>query len=176
MCGDAMEPIEPEEIRYIKLGRRDEWAPLSIERGEIHFGHRTIPHDICARGDWDGVYKLFIEQGRTPGKARDRTREIRDFYTLGSDTLWITFSGRHLWWSFAEPEVAWLGIGEDGQGARMRKTVDGWRNADINGEPLVVDKLSSRLTQTGSYRQTLCRVKVPDHGTRRHLRRTLKRL
>ena len=162
-----MEPIDPKEIRYIKLGAGDKWAQPSFERAEIHFGHSLIPHEVCARGDWDAVHGIYAQDGRTPGKARDLTREIQDFYTLGADTLWITFSGRHLWWAFAKPDVVWLGADEIGQGARMRKTVDGWRNTDIHGRTLVVDQLSSRLTQTASYRQTLCRVQVPDYLLRR---------
>lgn len=35
-------------------------------------------------------------------------REVKDFYTLGSDCLWITFADGSLWWAFAWPEVTML--------------------------------------------------------------------
>ena len=53
---------------------------------------------------------------RSPVKAKDAAREIRDFYTLGTDSLWVTFVDGHLWWVFAESEVIWLGVEESGQG------------------------------------------------------------
>lgn len=165
--GKKMNPIDPKEIRYIKLGAGGIWVQPSIERGEIHFGYKTVPHALCQRGDWDAVVKFLCAEGRKPSKAKDAVREVRDFYTLGSDCLWITFADGHLWWAFADPVVAWLGAEEDGQGARMRKTVDGWNKVNIQGEPLRIDDLSTRLTQVAAYRQTLCRVKASDYLLRR---------
>ena len=69
--------------------------------------------------------------------------------------------------AFAAPEVTWLGVEEDGQGARMRRTVDGWHKVNIKGEPLRIDDLSTRLTQVAAYRQTVCRVKASDYLLRR---------
>ena len=43
-----------------------------------------------------------------------------------------------------------LGIG-DGHGARLRKSIGGWRNADINGVPLRMDSLSTKLTRVAGY-------------------------
>ena len=162
-----MNPIDPKEIRYIKLGAGGKWVQLSHDRGEIHFSHRTVPHDLCVRGDWDAVDRHLVDHGRSPAKAKDAAREIRDFYTLGADSLWITFADGHLWWAFAAPEVVWLGAEEDGRGARMRRTVDGWRKTNIKGEPLRTDHLSTKLTQVAAYRQTICRVKEADYLIRR---------
>ncbi len=162
-----MNPIDPKKIRYIKLGAGGSWVQPSFERSEIQFGHRSVPHDLCVRGDWDAVVRYLADLGRSPAKAKDGMREIRDFYTLGPDCLWITFADRHLWWAFAEPAVVWLGAEEDGRGARMRKTVDSWRKANIKGEPLRTDHLSTKLTQVAAYRQTICRVKEADYLIRR---------
>jgi hypothetical protein len=158
-----MYPIDPTEIRYIKLGVGGKWVQPCFERGEIHFGHRLVPHDLCARGDWDAVIQHLADLGRRPSKAKDAAREIRDFYTLGPDCLWITFADGHLWWAFAEPEIVWLGDEEDGRGARMRNTVNGWHKTNIKGEPLRTDHLSTKLTQVAAYRQTICRVKEADY-------------
>ncbi len=129
-----MNPIIPEKFRYINLGRGGCWVQPAFERSELHFGYSTVSHDLCLQGDWDAVVQTLIEGGRNLRTARDGAREIRDFYTLGSDCLWITFADGHLWWAFAEPEVTWLGVEEDGQGARMRRTVDGWHEVDIKRE------------------------------------------
>jgi hypothetical protein len=163
----AMTPIEPADIRYIKLGSAGRWAGHGLAHGELPFGYKTIPHDICQAGDWDAVTRLLIAEGRSPGKAKDALREIRDFYTLGPDCLWITFAQGHLWWAFAESEVVWLGTGDQARGIRMRKTRDGWHRTDIAGTPLRMDGLSTRLTQVAAYRQTICAVKAAGYLLRR---------
>ena len=85
-------------------------ATVSFEKGEMHFSHASVPHALCAEGDWEKVTRFLVDtDGRSLGKARDATREIREFYTLGADCLWITFADGHLWWAFADPEVIWLG-------------------------------------------------------------------
>ncbi len=161
-----MNPIDPKEVRYIKLGAGGKWVRVSLDRGEIHFSHRTVPHGLCIHGDWDAVVQHRVDLGRSPAKAKDGMREIRDFYTLGANCLWITFAEGHLWWAFAEPEVVWLGAEENGHGARMRKTVDGWHKTNVKGEPLRTNHLSTKLTQVAAYRQTICRVKEVDYLVR----------
>ncbi len=50
-----MNPINPKEFRYIKLGGGGSWAELAFERGELHFGYpastvlRTSPPPQGAR-------------------------------------------------------------------------------------------------------------------------------
>ncbi|MGE0666126.1 MAG: restriction endonuclease [Sphingomonadales bacterium] len=162
-----MQPIAPSEVRYIKLGQAGAWEAPSLARGELHFGYRMVPHELCLTGDWDAVTDILMRHGRTLGKARDGAREIRDFYTLGRDCLWITFHGKYLWWAFADPQVTGLGEPADEHGAKMRRTLDGWRNTNILGEPLYMDALSTRLTQVAAYRQTICSVQTPDYLVRR---------
>ena len=161
-----MTPITPTDIRYIKLGSGGRWAGRGLESGEMHFGYPTVPHELCLRclnQDWDAVVQLLIAEGRSPGKAKDGAREIRDFYTLGSDCLWVTFADGHLCWAFADPQVIWLGTDDETRGARMRKGLDGWHKTDITGKPLRSDGLSTILTQVAAYRQTICRIKPKDY-------------
>jgi hypothetical protein len=162
-----MTAFAPKTIRYIKLGQGGKWARRSLEHGEIHFGYSAVPHDLCLSGDWDGVVRHLEGEGRTAGKAKDMTREIRDFYTLGSDCLWITLADGHLWWAFAEPEVVWLGPSSEDRGARLRRTLGPWRNTDRRGRSLRLDELSTRLTRVGAYRQTICSVEAFDYLVRR---------
>lgn len=162
-----MTPIEATTIRYIKLGTGGRWAPYALENGELHFGYRMIPHDLCVKGDWEAVARLLMEHGRNAGKAKDGVREIRDFYTLGADCLWITFADGHLWWAFAEPGVIPTRDEDEAHSVRLRRTRDGWHKTDIAGSPLRVDGLSTLLTQVAAYRQTICQVKAADYLLRR---------
>lgn len=79
-------------------------------------------------------------------------REVAEFYQLGPDCLWVTFDHDHLWWTFAHQDVTWLGLGDGSHGERVRKSLGGWRNTDVNGAPLRIPTLSTKLTKvTGAH-------------------------
>ncbi len=158
--------ITAKTVRYIKLGRGGRWEKISLENGELHFGHGKVPHELALTGDRAKIKEALIKVGRSSQAAADDAREVVDFYHLGADCLWATLAQDHLWWTCAEPEVTWLGFGE-GHGERMRKCIGGWRNADTNGVPLRIDTLSTRLTKVASYRRTLCAIEAEDYLLRR---------
>lgn len=164
--GTAVGRIAPATVRYIKLGRGDAWAKRCFAMGRIEFGSGTAKelHELASIGNWNAVERQYVSRfGRTPSKATDFARQDRDFYTLGSDCLWITFADGYLWWAFATPEVDWLGGDGQSHGSAVRSTIGSWSNCDINGVALVQSKLSSRLTMVAAYRQTLCQVKSARH-------------
>ena len=152
-----MNPIAPDAIRYVKLGAGGAFARSSLHNGELQLGYHEVPHDVCGAGDWAGILAHFQDIRRTIGKARDSTREVQDFYTLGQDCLWITFTDGYLWWAFAEPEVSML-CRDATSASRARRTVYGWCNTTIRGEPLRMDNMTTRLTQVANYRGTICAV------------------
>lgn len=160
-------PIAPAAVRYIKLGAGGSFARLSLDKGELPLGYHEVPHDLCAAGDWDGVLAHFTPIRKTVGKARDSMREVRDFYTLGSDCLWITFADGFLWWAFAEPEVNWLAPGNNLTASRTRRTIGGWRNTTIAGQLLRINDLTTRLTQVANYRGTICAVRASEYLLRK---------
>lgn len=46
----------------------------------------------------------------------------------------------------------------------MRRTIEPWRNTDANGEPLLQDRLSTKLRKVAAYRQTLCSLQPEVEG------------
>lgn len=162
-----MDPIAPVTVRYIKLGAGGSFSRSSLEQGELQLGYHEVPHDLCAAGDWNGVLGYFAGIRKTAGKAKDSTREVQDFYTLGSNCLWITFADGFLWWGFAEPEVTWLGTQDNQSASRVRKMTGGWHNTDIHGQPLRMNDLTTRLTQVANYRGTICAVRASDYLLRK---------
>jgi hypothetical protein len=165
--GDRKMTINAKEVRYIKLGRGGCWEDISLERQELHFGHGKITHEMALARDREQIKQCRIQQGRSAGAAADDAREICDFYNLGANCLWITLAKDHLWWTFAEPEVTWLGGLGDGHGERVRKCIGGWCNTDANGIPIRMDTLSTKLTKLASYRCTLCAVDAEEYLMRR---------
>ena len=62
--------------------------------------------------------------------------------------------------------MTWLGKGE-GHGEQTRKTINGWSSTDINGAPLRIDGLSTKLTKVANYRRTICAVEAEEYLLRR---------
>jgi len=163
-----MSAFAPTTIRYIKLGSENRWAAPSLNGGELHFGYGEIPHELCLAGDWRAVARRV--SATYSWALRDTARaagEIKDFYTLGQDCLWIAFADEHLWWTFAALAVVWRGGDGKTHGARVRRAIGAWRNTDLEGNPLVLEALSTRLTKVSGYRGTICQVKERDYLLRR---------
>jgi hypothetical protein len=159
--------VQPEHIRYIKLGSGGWWAQTSFSEGVLCFGFETIPHELCERKDWNEVWNRLRPDKKNDAAATHARNEIKDFYELGEDCLWITFADLHLWWAFAHPEVQWVWDGTYDRPPRKRKTLDGWHKTDIFGKPLRVVALSSKLTQVAKFQGTICEVAEKDYLLRR---------
>lgn len=159
-----MHKIQPEDARYIKLGKGGQFEQVCIEKdSSICIGYTTVPHDKCLAGDWEGVRQWFIDkQDSDPGAATRHRDQIRDFYEGSAEMLWVTFYQNRMWWCFARPDVILLP-----DGTKERKTVIGWHNADITGEPLDISRLNGQLLSMQGFRGTICRVKLFDYLVRK---------
>lgn len=152
--------VNPNHVRFIKLGRRGMWEEACIEgpTPSIRLGFNNPHHKACLEGDWLKVETYWKEH--RPKEATKIVNQIRDFYTLGLDALWITFYKRKLYWCFAQPQVSELKPG----GSRIRLVHDsGWQCDDRNGKTLFTDNLSGRLTQIQGFRGTICKVREQDY-------------
>jgi restriction endonuclease len=158
--------LEAGAVRYIKLGEKGKWAAEALDKDILPFGYRPIEHAACARGDWATVRAQLIAMGRRNGGVGQGLRELREFYELGEDTLWITIADGHLWWTFAEGRVIESSKSGPDAPSRFRRT-GGWRKTSLVGVPLSVRSLSSALTSTANYQMTLCGVRETDYLLRR---------
>jgi hypothetical protein len=162
-----MPPIQPVESRFIRLGPGGRWAKRAIETGTLRFGVPGEPHDLCLGGDFEAARDQLLASGMAAKNVGELVREIRDFYALGPDCLWITLAEGRLWWGYADPEVIDLRPTEDGNtGVVARRMRDRWRDHSIVGEELVTSRLSTRITQVGAYQRTICRVREIDAVSR----------
>ena len=147
--------INPTEVRFIKLGRGGMWEKECIEGSSpsVRFGFANPHHADCLRGDW-GNLEQYWPQHKRPAEATKIVNQTKDFYTLGTDALWITFYNRKLYWCFADTTVVEL----EPHGSRLRRAIDGWCCTDATGNTLFVDSLSGRLTKVQGFRGTICNV------------------
>lgn len=156
-----MKEIAPSQAFYIKLGRRGQWEEECIyKENTLRFGYREVSHEDCQNGHWDKVEKqLETEVGRSDRGAISRDlNQIRSFYEAGNNSLWVTFHGNHLWWTFADPQVIVLP-----DASKIRKVIGKWSNHDINGNPLFLDVLRGSLLSMQGFRGTVCSVKEFDY-------------
>jgi len=128
--------VAPATIRYIKLGPGGAWEAASLDGGRIDWGDSEDPHGCALAQDWAGAKQAYLDLNLLPATATSHLRELKDFYTLGRDCLWITFARGHLWWGFAEPEVFRTGVANAYEGASYRNVDGGWRNTNVEGRPL----------------------------------------
>jgi hypothetical protein len=159
--------FEPGAMRYIKLGENGRWATKALQEGILPFGYRSIDHRSCLIGDWDEVRRQLVGMGRSAQGASQGLREIKDFYGLPTDTLWVTAADGHFWWAFADGPVLVDDRDNLDEPARYRRTRTGWSNKSLTGRPLTVRSLSSALTRTANYQMTICTVKHADYLLRR---------
>lgn len=160
-------PFRVAAVRYIKLGPGRKWAADSIKRGIIPLDFRGVGHDACAKGDWDEVRRQLIAAGRKAHALKDDERELKEFYTLGPDTLWFTFANGCVWWTFAQDKVL-EGDGDDADAPpRFRKVQTAWRNTSLTGSLLTERSFSSALSSIASYRRTICEVRDAGYLLRR---------
>lgn len=159
------EIVAPSAVRYIKLGQSNAWADDCLANAYIALGHDEAPHDLCLAGDWDGVAEA-IGLARGMKHPRSAAREVQDFYEMDENCLWITFHAGQMWWARAGAEIIPEKTPSGRSGSRYRRVTGSWAATDVQGKPLLLDQISTKLTKTGSYRQTLCRVDAEDYAIR----------
>ena len=59
----------PEDVRFIKLGRKSAWWPIASDTKTLRLGVRQFNFDCCIRGKWEKARQLFIA---TKKLARER--------------------------------------------------------------------------------------------------------
>jgi len=154
--------IEAKRALYIKLGEGGDWAERCIKRDQtVQMGFNEVDHSLCAQRRWEEVR----EQAKAVygGKMATRvTNQLRHFYDDEEDILWITFHQGALWWCFSRPDVALL----DG-GYRARPVIDQWKDSDVQGQTLTLERLSGKLTMMQGFQGTLCSVKESDYLLRK---------
>jgi hypothetical protein len=156
----------PEDTKayFIKLGEGGEWEDACLADGKIRFGYHDTPHRLCGEGRWDEVHAFWkVKRGKS-GTATNDTRQIRTFYEADEAAIFITFAKGYLWWCHPSGKAN-IHLNKDG--TRVRKTVDGWKNTSLGGAPLLVSRLSGKLTKTQMFRGTICEVKETAYLLRR---------
>ncbi|RCS31716.1 hypothetical protein DEO45_00130 [Rhodanobacter denitrificans] len=149
---------------FIKLGEGGAWESVCLAEGTIKFGYHATPQDLCLQGEWEKVKAFWTERRGKESTASNDMRQIRTFFEANEDDIFITFAKGYMWWCrpTGTPVVM-----HDDDGARVRQTIDGWKNTSIGGEPLQVSRLSGKLTKTQMYQGTICDVEERAYLLRR---------
>jgi hypothetical protein len=142
------------KILFIKLGKGNEFAQECIENNYIKLDYRTVNHELCIKNQWQRVQDFFINEEKTKKQvATSHTNQIKQFYTEGENTLWLTFSDNKLWWCFSKLDIT---VNEDN--TKTRPAIGKWFDSDILGNILLTSNLSGKLLKTHGYQGTICNV------------------
>jgi hypothetical protein len=154
-------------VRYIKLGEKGKWVRRALSQGILPFGYGAVDHVSCAQGSWEEVRRQLLGMGRTNRGVSQGLRELKDFYGLPDDTVWVTMADGHVWWTFADGPVVEGDAADPAAPTRFRRTRKGWCNTSLNGVPLTLRSLTSALTSTANYQMTICGLKQADYLLRK---------
>lgn len=155
--------ISPNSAYYIKLGSEGLHAASCLQNGTLWLEYDEIPHVLCTEGKWGDVRTIFVEKFKSdPGAATRHANQIKAFYIADENVLWITFYKNQLWWCFAKPEVIL-----QSDGSKIRYTVDGWHETNIDGEKFDTSRLSGSLLSVQGFRGTICTVREFDYLVRK---------
>ena len=158
--------IENLNVRYIKLGTRGSWTKRAFADGEIPLSFKELRHETALAGNEKEMAAEIRPFTGSEGRATTAARQVRDFYTLGKDTIWITFQDGKMWWARSDAAVDWIGDSES-YAPRIRKTLGSWSSNDVNGVPLHIARLSSRLTKVAGTQNTICKVEDERYAIRK---------
>lgn len=151
--------IEFDKALFIRLGQKNQWAEECIDKGKLMLGFNSPYHIECLKHNWSVIQKFWENEGKSKGKAKDYTNQIKKFYTADSKVLWVTFYKRKLYYCFSEPKIV-----EEGKGGnRVRTTITGWSYLDNENKELSFDRLSTKLTKTQGYQGTICEIREIDY-------------
>ncbi|MGY6283748.1 restriction endonuclease [Methylorubrum extorquens] len=157
-----MTAVTASHVYYIKLGRGGDWEAESLRDGVLRFGYREAPHDLCVRGDWQGVSEAMKTIRGDAGAATRDVNQIRAYYEADEHSIFITFVGGLLYWCRPSGPVELF----DDRSHR-RQTAEGWRNTSVSGTLLSTDRLSGRLLKVQMFRGTICDVRAGDYLLRK---------
>jgi hypothetical protein len=136
--------ITAKTARFISLDNKG-FEIGALEFGELRLASSDVPEELAQEGDLEKITQYLMRLGHEIEAAACEAKNAKDFYGLGHDCLWISFARDHLWWTFADPQIIWMMNEFVLTGERVRKSIDGWRNTDINGAPLTLYGLSDRI-------------------------------
>lgn len=155
--------FNPSHVRYIKLGAKGAWAADAFRDGTLPFGYKPIAHEACLAWDEVTIRRQLSEMGRAAGgSVSNALRELKEFYTLPRDTLWVTMAHGHLWWAFADETVFMNEDPSNDRPVRYRKTRTSWSDCSLLGKPLITNSISSAIRKTTNYQQTMCEFEQRD--------------
>lgn len=148
-----MEPVVAEKALFIKLGDKGRWEKQCIEDGVLRLGYHDIDHNACLKSDSEIMRKAYSDD-YDQGAATRHIDQVLKFYHEPVTTLWITFHSDRLWWCFSQCDIE-----QQDDKSKVRTTVSGWSDKDLNGSPLHKNRLSGKLLSVQGFQGTICSVK-----------------
>lgn len=159
MDKQKMYKIRPEKVRYIKLGAGGDWGKWCLDNGAIRLGYESPYHNESMNGQWEAVRNYWLKDRKgNEGAATRDVNQIRDFYELTENDLWITFYQRKLYWCRVSSNVEKMD-----DNSRVRKTIGKWSCNNLKGDVLTIENIDGRVTKVQGFRGTICGIDLQDY-------------
>lgn len=152
-----MNKIDFKNAYYIKLGWGGIWEESSISEGKLRIGWGQQTTEDINQGRWDVIRKQLEKGNSNKGAVTRDLNALKAICQSTEDDIWITFYSSKLWWG----RVVGNSILEDNI-SKYRIVKEGWSDQDIDGNVLLINRISGRLAKIQRFQGTSCRVYTRD--------------
>lgn len=148
-----MDKEDFEKAYYIKLGQGGKWEEDSIEKSILRIGWKEVEISDINNKNWKNIEKAIRDGIEDQGAATRDFNALKKLILSDSNVIWITFHNSMLWWG--RPK----GTGVKMDGVSKYLEIEGkWRNADIEGKKMYVNKIPGPITKVQGFRGTVCTI------------------
>jgi hypothetical protein len=135
-------------ILIVNFGENNPYADESITKGVIKFTYNDISHTDClqmAKRTGNVIEKIRAQIAHIYNcddkEVTSHLQQLRFFYDYFPSEMFITIFQNKLWFCYGTDTIV---VNEDN--TKERGTVEGWKNININGEPLSISDFPENIT------------------------------
>jgi len=148
-----MKKIKFRNTYFIKLGEGGKWEEDSITGKKARIGWSYLNQKDIENKKLKKIEMEIKSNFEDKGAGTRDFNAFKKFYDSTSEDLWITFYSSKLWWC----KLTNGKIKKD-RISRYRDVSIGWHDKNINGDLLIANEITGKITRLQGFRGTICDV------------------
>jgi hypothetical protein len=143
---------------FIRLGKGSSFFDECRAKRIVMLDYRDVDHQLCLNEDWEAVrYHYINEIETTEGASSNHIKQLQHFYGANAETIWITFHENKMWWCKASQDIE-----QTLENLKIKSSLDGWSDRDINGNTLFMSNINSGISAKRGFLGTICEYNEAD--------------